>query len=102
MKVYFVYILLCSNEGFYTGLTSQLSKRLQLHRDGLISDFTKKNLPISLVYFEMHTDFKSALLREKQIRGWSRAKKKALSQGEFKLLHRLAECQNHTHYKYKP
>lgn len=101
MKTYFVYILLCSNNGYYTGLTTQLHQRLQLHQNGLISDFTRKHLPVKLVYFETTHDYKAAILREKQIRSWSRAKKKALSMGEFELLKKLAECKNHTHYKNK-
>jgi putative endonuclease len=64
---------------FYVGVTSNLQKRLIEHRSGAHpSSFTKMYNVDQLVYFEMGRDIKAAIAREKQLKGWSRAKKVAL------------------------
>ena len=63
----------------YVGVTSDLQKRIAEHRAGVHpSSFTKKYNVDQLVYFEMGRDIKSAIAREKQLKGWRRAKKVAL------------------------
>lgn len=81
-----VYILKCSNGKYYTGSTYDINKRLTEHSSGHGSNFTAKYLPIKLVYLEQFHSIDQAYLREKQIQGWSRAKKEALINDEiFKL-----------------
>src|SRR5690242_16897702 len=78
MQEYFVYIL-CSFRGtIYTGVTSDLEQRLYEHRNGIRSGFASKYRANRLVYFEATSDVHAAIAREKQIKGWTRAKKAAL------------------------
>ena len=77
--MYFVYILSNWNDSvIYIGVTSNLPKRLYEHRNGLSDGFTKKYNIHKLVYFEHTNDVRVAIAREKQLKGWSRAKKNAL------------------------
>ena len=63
----------------YIGVTSDLAQRLARHRAGTHpSSFTKRYNVDRLVYFETGTDIKAAIAREKQLKGWTRAKKVAL------------------------
>ncbi|MHA4895802.1 GIY-YIG nuclease family protein [Pedobacter sp. PWIIR3] len=77
---YSVYILTNANKTvLYTGVTNNLSARLQEHKNGTRdSAFTKKYRCHFLVYFENHQYIDQAIQREKEIKGWSRAKKNAL------------------------
>ncbi len=77
--MYYVYILTNKNNHvLYTGITSNLEKRIYEHKAKLIDGFTKKYNVDKLVYFDYTSDVKSAIVREKQIKGWLRAKKIAL------------------------
>ncbi|MES2589135.1 MAG: GIY-YIG nuclease family protein [Bacteroidota bacterium] len=89
MKVY-VYILECSNGKYYTGSTKYLDERIIQHSNGEGANFTKKHLPIKLVYFEEYSRIDWAFFREKQIQGWGRKKKEALINGEFEKLPELS------------
>ena len=100
MKGY-VYILKCANDLYYTGSTNNLEKRIEEHQSGKGANFTKKYLPVQLIYFEEFSRIDDAFYREKQIQGWSRKKKEALISGETNLLHGLSECQNESHSKNK-
>ena len=77
----FVYILSNWDDSvLYIGVTSNLPRRLHEHRNGLVDGFTKKYNVHKLVYFEETSYMRSALEREKQLKGWTRAKKNALIQ----------------------
>jgi putative endonuclease len=95
MKGY-VYILLCSNGKYYTGSTIDLERRLIQHQNGEGSNFTKKYLPVELVYVEEFQRIDQAFYREKQIQGWNRLKKEALINGENNLLPGFAK--NYTQF----
>ena len=97
MKGY-LYILKCSNGCYYTGSTVDLERRLAQHQAGEGSNYTKKHLPVELVYFEEYARIDEAFFREKQVQGWSRAKKEALIVGELDQLHVLAVCRNSSHF----
>ena len=76
MKQPCVYILASSRNGaLYIGVTSDLIKRVYEHRSDAVDGFTKKYQVHTLVWFEMHTDMQQAILREKQLKKWSRAAK---------------------------
>lgn len=90
MKGY-TYILKCSNNKYYTGSTIDLKRRLAQHQAGEGANFTRKNLPVELVYFEEFPRIDQAFYREKQIQGWSRAKKEALINGEHDKLPGLSK-----------
>ena len=90
MKDYFVYIVSCSDESYYTGVTNNLERRIAEHNSGLIKGFTSKRLPVKLVFSERFSDINDAIRLEKQIKGWSRIKKKALIEGNIELLVQLS------------
>ena len=87
----FTYILECSDKSFYTGSTNNLEKRLWEHNNGLGANYTKRRLPVKLVYYEEYNRIDEAFYREKQIQGWSRKKKIALIEGKPELLPKLAK-----------
>jgi len=87
-----MYILLCANGQYYTGSTNDLERRLVQHQMGEGANFTRKHLPVKLVYFEEFQLVSDAFYREKQVQGWSRAKKEALINGDKNKLHELAKC----------
>ncbi|MFA5818142.1 MAG: GIY-YIG nuclease family protein [Bacteroidales bacterium] len=91
-----MYILLCSNGQYYTGSTNDLEKRLAQHKNCEGANFTKKHLPVELVYYEEFQRVDEAFYREKQVQGWSRKKKEALINGEYEKLPDLAR--NYTQY----
>jgi putative endonuclease len=73
MNVYFVYILASRRNGtLYTGVTNDLIRRVQEHREGLASKFTSKHRVSYLVYWEPHADIEAAIAREKRIKRWRR------------------------------
>lgn len=68
-----VYILASKRNGtLYTGVTSDLLKRIWEHKNDFIDGFTKKYPVHLLVYFELHEDMQAAITREKQIKKWNR------------------------------
>lgn len=97
MKGY-MYILQCSNGAYYTGSTINLERRLKQHQNGEGANFTRKHLPVELVYFEEFQRIDKAFYREKQVQKWSRSKKEALINNTPEKLHKLAACQNKSHY----
>ena len=80
MSVHKIVSQLCNKTRsvLYVGMTNDLSRRLSEHKSGAIEGFTKKYNVHYLVYAEAFNDVKTAILREKQIKHWSRAKKELL------------------------
>ncbi|MDP9351887.1 MAG: GIY-YIG nuclease family protein [Chloroflexota bacterium] len=78
MTRYYVYIMANVARTLYTGVTSALELRVYQHKHRLVSGFTSKYTLDRLVYFEEGGDILAAIAREKQIKGWTRAKKIAL------------------------
>ena len=73
MAYAYVYILSSKPNGtLYTGVTSNLLKRVYEHKNDVIDGFTKKYQVHDLVYFEPHDDMSAAIIREKQIKVWQR------------------------------
>ncbi len=70
-----VYIVSGHSRRLYIGVTSDLSGRIWEHKNAAYEGFTKKNKLNQLVYFEFFHDIEVAIAREKQLKGWSRAKK---------------------------
>ena len=87
----YTYILLCSNNSYYTGSTKYLESRVKDHNAGEGANYTKKHLPVELIYYEVYPRIDWAFQREKQIQGWSRKKKEALIRGEAYLIPKLAK-----------
>ena len=73
MKKFYVYILCSKRNGtLYTGVTSDLVKRVYEHKNNLVDGFTKKYNVHRLVWYEIHESAESAMTREKQIKKWKR------------------------------
>ena len=77
-RTFHVYILAGDSGVTYTGMTNNLTRRIREHKQKKIPGFTQKYNVTKLVWFEAHGRATSAIAREKQIKGWSRAKKLAL------------------------
>lgn len=74
MKQPAVYILASKRNGtLYVGVTSDLAARVWQHRNDVVEGFTKKYGVHMLVYFELHDDMESAIIREKRLKKWNRA-----------------------------
>lgn len=71
---YWVYILASRRNGtLYVGVTNDLTRRVQEHREGLVPGFTKEHGVKVLVFAELHHDINEAILREKRVKRWRRA-----------------------------
>jgi putative endonuclease len=93
----YVYILECADGTYYTGSTRNLAKRLREHENFKGAHYTQKKHPVKLVYAETFKRIDLAFAREKQIQGWSHAKKRALIEKKVDVLHGLSECKNKSH-----
>ena len=100
---YIVYILECSDGSYYTGSTDDLNKRLWQHEQGIeSSSYTYSRRPIKLVWASEETKYYYDALRwERQIKGWSRAKKQALIRGEFDAIHEIVKAERKQREKIK-
>ena len=91
MKVYYVYILICSDKSYYTGITNNIDKRLIEHNNSLDkASYTYSRRPVKIIYFETFQNPNDAIFSEKKIKGWSRKKKEALMHGYFNELRKLS------------
>lgn len=82
-KTYYVYIMASKRNGtLYTGVTSDLTRRVYQHRHGSIPGFTQKYGCNTLVWFEQHSDIAEAIIREKRIKSWRRAWKLSLIEAD--------------------
>jgi putative endonuclease len=75
---YYVYIMTNRTRTLYTGVTHNLTKRVDQHKNKLLAGFTTQYNLTRLAYFEVFDDIRNAIAREKQIKGWLRSKKVAL------------------------
>ena len=70
-----VYIIECSDGSLYTGVTTDIERRMKQHNSGKAASYTRVRTPVRLVYNESHPDRSSALKREAEIKSWPRKKK---------------------------
>lgn len=94
------YLLLCADGTYYCGHTDDIDLRFAQHQSGFFPGYTFKRRPVQLVWNEAFQTREDAKAAEKQIKGWSRAKKDALIAGDWKLLSRLAR--NYTQNRQLP
>jgi len=95
MHIYYVYIIECNDGTFYVGVTNDIERRFAEHRDGAHpGSYTAKRRPVRLAYFEIFQWIDNAIKREKQLKGWSAPKKRALIKSDEEVLHELATCKN--------
>lgn len=88
--IFWLYILRCADGSYYIGHTENLEKRFAEHNLGAVSSYTRKRRPLTLVFAEQSSTREEALARERQLKGWSRAKKEALIKGNWTRLRELA------------
>lgn len=79
---FYAYMLKCSDGHFYLGHTDDLEARIAGHQSGLIGGYTRSRRPVELVWHQEFATRCEALSAERQLKGWSRAKKKALIAGD--------------------
>ena len=92
MKIYYVYILKCADNTYYTGITSNISKRFLEHKTGKDTEsYTYSRRPLELVFYAEFTNVELAIENEKRIKKWSKAKKEALINNEFEKLPNLSK-----------
>ena len=80
MKQYYVYIMTNRSGTLYIGVTNNLERSVYEHKQKLVPGFTSRYNINRLVYFETTSNINSAIAREKQIKGWLRSKKLALTE----------------------
>lgn len=88
---FWAYLLHCHGGSFYVGHTDDLERRIGEHKSGLITGFTADHLPVEHVWSQEFTTRDEAKVAEKQIKGWSRAKKLALIRGDWERISALAK-----------
>ena len=80
---YHVYLLPCPDGSYYVGHTHDLEHRLAAHERGAIEGYTLSRRPVELVFSDRFSTRQEVFHRERQIKGWSRAKKGALIKGDW-------------------
>ncbi len=87
----FVYMLRCADGKYYVGSTrASLDQRVAEHNAGTFGGFTSSRRPVELVHHQEFERITDAIVAERQLKGWSRAKKEALIDGDFDAIRRLA------------
>ena len=85
--MFWVYLLKCADQSYYTGHTDNLENRLMQHHQKMHpACFTATRLPVLLVFSQAFANREEALASERQIKGWSRKKKEALIKGDWEAL----------------
>ena len=94
LRTFYVYILQCADDSYYVGITEDLLPRVDRHNAGTAAVWTACRLPVTLVHSEQFHDLKDAVVRESQLKGWSRAKKTALIAENGIELKALSRCRS--------
>jgi tRNA/rRNA methyltransferase len=87
---FFTYMLRCSDGSYYVGHAEDLEARISAHNSGKIAGYTQNRRPLLLVWSQDFSTREEALAAERQIKGWSRAKKEALIAGDWTAIQQLA------------
>ncbi len=92
MQSSYVYILKCSDNTYYTGVTNDIFRRFNEHQDGVnIKCYTYFRRPLELVFYTQFMDIQQAIWFEKKLKKWSQAKKEALIEGRYEDLPNLSK-----------
>ncbi|MDD4202195.1 MAG: GIY-YIG nuclease family protein [Candidatus Omnitrophica bacterium] len=78
--MYYLYILKCKDQSLYTGITTDITRRVKEHNTGKGGKYTRSKRPVKLVFSEEYKDRLKAQVREAEIKSWNRAKKMQLIQ----------------------
>ncbi len=85
------YILRCADGSYYTGCTTDIDQRLGEHQAGVHESYTASRLPVEMVWADEFQTIHDAIDAERQIKGWSRAKKEALIRRDYDALPGLSK-----------
>jgi putative endonuclease len=97
VKTYYVYMIRCADGSFYVGITNDVEKRLGEHNFGLNETcYTYTRRPVELVHCSDFHEVEQAISWEKQLKGWSRAKKIALISRDWERIRRLSRSRPST------
>ncbi|MES2591200.1 MAG: GIY-YIG nuclease family protein [Bacteroidota bacterium] len=100
MKRYYVYILKCDDDSYYTGITNNINRRFAEHQSGIDKEsYTYNRRPVELIYEMSFYEVTQAIAWEKKIKGWSRKKKEALIAENWDALKQASSCKNISHYE---
>jgi putative endonuclease len=88
---FWTYMVHCADQTFYVGHSDNLERRIAEHHSGAVPGYTQTRLPVKLVWHENFATRIEALEAERQIKGWSRAKKLALIRGDWTRISFLAQ-----------
>jgi putative endonuclease len=91
---FWAYMLHCADRSFYVGHTDDLDVRIAQHISGACGGYTSTRLPVKLVWSDEFPSRYEALAAERQLKGWSRAKKLALIRGDWELIAELARSRD--------
>ena len=90
MRRYYVYMLLCSDDSFYVGISNDPDLRTAQHNEGIDEKcYTFRRRPVKLAWCEDFREVLDAIACEKRLKGWSRAKKRALMRGDWAAIHAI-------------
>ncbi|GAB3350712.1 GIY-YIG nuclease family protein [Lysobacter tyrosinilyticus] len=87
--MFWVYMLRCADRSYYIGHTDNLDARIAQHHAGTLPRYTLARRPLTLVFSQEFVTREEALAVERQLKGWSRAKKEALIQADWAAINRL-------------
>ena len=91
-----LYIVKCADGTYYIGTTrAELELRIAQHNAGTFGGYTKSRRPATLVFSQWFDRITDAIECERKLKKWSRAKKEALTRGDFAALHELAKRGSH-------
>jgi predicted GIY-YIG superfamily endonuclease len=83
------YMLRCADGSFYVGCTTDFEMRMAQHHAGHFSGYTSERRPVELVWSDVCEDVEDAIAMERRIKGWGRAKKMALIDGDWAVIRAL-------------
>lgn len=89
--MWYFYVIKTETDNYYVGITKNLDLRMKQHKAKYGADYTGRFHSLAIVYHESYKTRTEAEQREKQIKGWSRAKKQALINQDFSLLKKLSK-----------
>ena len=92
--MFWVYILRCADNSYYTGHTDNLEKRIGQYQAGECGGYTATRRPVVLAWSQECVTREEALSAEMQIKGWSRKKKEAMMRGDWAEVSRLASSKS--------
>ena len=89
--MFWIYMLRCSDDSFYVGHTDNLEVRIEQHQQGTFADcYTFARRPVKLVFMQDFSSRDDAFIRERQLKGWNRAKKSALIERNWNEVSRIS------------